>query len=323
MSRISVVLYNQEGNAQTGLNPATIASQVDITAVDGSASNVENEIIALRAAITALEAGGASFKGVLTSTQGLPTVGYKAGWQYVVQEAGIYAGMEAEIGEIFIAIKDYASGSANNSDWTLLQVNIVGAVTGPSTSVVNHVATFDNTTGKTIKDSGFTIAASVPANAKFTDTTYSAVNATADGLMTTALYTKLNNIEANADVTDTASVTAAGAFMKATDTSDSLTEGKNKLLMTTAERAKLGGITAGAEPNQNAFSKVVIGATTIEADTVSDTLTVLAGEGITITPNSNGDSVTISETYIDSCMVTSLSNVPKNLRNGGLIVLRG
>ena len=39
------------------------------------------------------------------------------------------------------------------------------------TIVANHVAVFNDTTGKIIKDSGFTIAKSVPADAKFTDTT--------------------------------------------------------------------------------------------------------------------------------------------------------
>ena len=42
-----------------------------------------------------------------------------------------------------------------------------------SSFTANRIATFADTTGKAIKDSGFTIATSVPANAKFTDTTYS------------------------------------------------------------------------------------------------------------------------------------------------------
>lgn len=40
------------------------------------------------------------------------------------------------------------------------------------TIVANRIAVFNDTTGKVIKDSGFTIATSVPANAKFTDTIY-------------------------------------------------------------------------------------------------------------------------------------------------------
>lgn len=321
MSRIDVILHNKEGNAQIGLNPATVATQVEINAEDGTASNVEAEILALRETISGLLQGGASFKGVLTSNSPLPTVGYKAGWQYVVQEAGTYAGQQAEVGEMFIAVRDYASGSASNKDWTLLQVNIVGAVTGPSSAVTLHVAVFDGTSGKTIKDSGFTIQKSVPADAQFTDTTYSAATASSDGLLTAALFTKLQNIEAKADVTDATNVAAAGAVMKS-GSSDDLKQGTTNLYMTTAERSKLSGITAGAQPNQNAFSNVKLGGTTISADTATDTLELAAGEGVTIALDTSNDKVTFSETYIDSCMVTSLSAVPANLRNGGLIVLK-
>jgi len=45
-----------------------------------------------------------------------------------------------------------------------------GDVTGPNSSTTDHIATFDGSTGKAIKDSGYTIATSVPANAVFTDT---------------------------------------------------------------------------------------------------------------------------------------------------------
>lgn len=45
-------------------------------------------------------------------------------------------------------------------------------VEGPAASTDAHVAVFDGATGKLIKDSGFTIRSSVPADAVFTDTTY-------------------------------------------------------------------------------------------------------------------------------------------------------
>lgn len=325
MSRIAVTLYNQEGELQQGLNPQTTASQVEIYAEDGTESTVEAEIEALRTTIAALENGGASFKGTLTSTSGLPTIGYKAGWQFVVAEAGTYAGQQAEVGEMFIAIRDYASGSANASkDWTLLQVNIVGAVTGPATSVTNRVAVFDGTTGKIIKDSGFTIGASVPADAKFTDTTYAAATAQKDGLLTAALFSKLNGIEAGADKTDTANVSAAGAVMK-TETSDVLPQGSTNLYFTAEERAKLAGIEEGAVSYRPAFDQIWTDTGTLHA--YEHTHVKFAGDGIDVALRR--DSVTnkhidilFSEKYIDVCTVTSLDNVPANLRNGGLIILK-
>lgn len=45
-------------------------------------------------------------------------------------------------------------------------------VEGPASSTDAHVVVFDGATGKLIKDSGFTIRSSVPADAVFTDTTY-------------------------------------------------------------------------------------------------------------------------------------------------------
>ena len=48
--------------------------------------------------------------------------------------------------------------------------DISGKVTGPSSATDSHVAIYNGTTGKVIKDSGFTIGKSVPSNAVFTDT---------------------------------------------------------------------------------------------------------------------------------------------------------
>ena len=54
-------------------------------------------------------------------------------------------------------------------------------VTGPGSSTDAHVATFDGTTGKKVKDSGYTIGKSVPSNALFTDTTYESKSASSGG----------------------------------------------------------------------------------------------------------------------------------------------
>lgn len=322
MTKIAVTLYGKEGEAQYEYAPATEAAQVAMAAADGNGSDVAAEIVTLREQFAAFANSGVVFKGALTSTTGLPTVGYKAGWQYVVQDAGTYAGNACEVGDFVICIKSWASGSASNADWAVLQVNIVGAVTGPASAVANRVAAFDGTSGKIIKDSGYSIGKSVPADAVFTDTTYAEATSTGAGLMSAADKAKLNGIEAAADVTDAANVAAAGAFMKASDTANDITDGTTKVLMTTSERTKLASVTAGAEPNQNAFSVIKVGTTNIAADSKTDTLELAAGSGITLTPDASGDKVTMAETYVDSCIVTSLSSVPSNLRNGGMIVLK-
>lgn len=65
-------------------------------------------------------------------------------------------------------------------------------------------------------------------------------------------------------------------------------------LMSASDKSKLNGIASGAEVNQNAFSNVVVGSTTIAADSKTDTLTLTAGSNITLTPNATNDSITIS-----------------------------
>jgi hypothetical protein len=62
--------------------------------------------------------------GTITS---LPTT-YSAGWTYRVITAGTYAGVVCEVGDLIIAVID-RSGTGNlNSDWTVAQTNIDGAV---------------------------------------------------------------------------------------------------------------------------------------------------------------------------------------------------
>lgn len=67
--------------------------------------------------------------------------------------------------------------AATKPTYTPTEVGVIGAA--PASG---QVAVFDGTTGK-IKSTGFTIATSVPANAEFTDTTYSVATVSEDGLM--------------------------------------------------------------------------------------------------------------------------------------------
>lgn len=65
---------------------------------------------------------------------------------------------------------------------------------------------------------------------------------------------------------------------------------------TTDEKNKLAGISAGAEVNQNAFSNVKVGSTTVAADAKTDTLELAAGSNVTLTPDATNDKVTIAAT---------------------------
>lgn len=72
---------------------------------------------------------------------------------------------------------------------------IAGLSTG---TTADHVVAF-GADGYTVKDTGFTIAKSVPSNAKFTDTTYTVANASTAGLVKSA--TGANKVTVNTDGT--------------------------------------------------------------------------------------------------------------------------
>lgn len=130
------------------------------------------------------------FKGTINSENDLPAI-HNAGWTYKIATAGNYAGFKCEIGDMIICLVD--GTTANNSHWTVVQNNIDGAVTGPISSVNNRIAVFNGTSGKVIKDSGYTIGTSVPENAVFTDTGATAVEITGDGnAITTVSYDETN-----------------------------------------------------------------------------------------------------------------------------------
>lgn len=51
---------------------------------------------------------------------------------------------------------------------------------------------------------------------------------------------------------------------------------------------------SNAEENQNAFSNIIVGGTTIAADAKTDTLTIVAGNNVTLTPDATNDKLTIT-----------------------------
>ena len=89
-----------------------------------------------------------------------------AGWMYIASIAGKIggaSGTDVEVVDMIICNTD-GTVSGNQATvgqyWNVIQKNIVGAVTGPASSVSNNVVFFDGTTGKIIKDSGLTLSGS-------------------------------------------------------------------------------------------------------------------------------------------------------------------
>ena len=103
--------------------------------------------------------------GVVDSSTPLPSTDYEVGQTFRVAEAGTYAGVECEAGDLIIVIADYAD-TFKNSDFLVVQANVDGAVTGPDASTDANIVVFDGTTGRKIKDSSVTIASVSDAVAK-------------------------------------------------------------------------------------------------------------------------------------------------------------
>ena len=104
--------------------------------------------------------------GIVDSSHPLPATDYTVGQTFRVAEAGTYAGVECETGDLIIVIKDYAAEGASNADFLVVQANVDGAVTGPDASTDANIVVFDGATGRKIKDSTVTIASVQDAVAK-------------------------------------------------------------------------------------------------------------------------------------------------------------
>lgn len=92
---------------------------------------------------------------------------------------------------------------------------------------------------------------------------------------------------------------------------------------TTTEKTKLSGIATGAEVNQNAFSNVKVGSTTITADSKTDTLELVASGNISLTPDATNDKVTISTVGNYGVCDTAADVQTKEVTIAGLTITTG
>jgi hypothetical protein len=115
------------------------------------------------------------------------------------------------------------------------------------------------------------------------------------GSSTVTLTGDATNDKVTFSLTKANITTALGYTPPTTNTTyDVATQSANGL-MSSSDKTKLDGMSTGAEVNQNAFGKVKVGSTTVEADAKIDTLE-LVGSNVTLTPDSANDKVTIGIT---------------------------
>ena len=190
--QVEGVLYinNTDGYIWTGSAWRKVFWDItsDLTAVDNRVTDLETDIttrapienpvfsgvvkvgedeVALKSYVEGLFANLVSAEpGIVSSTSPLPE-NYKAGQHFRVAEAGTYAGVNCEVGDLILVVKNYSETAASNDDFMVLQANIDGAVTSSAeTSTIGEIVVFDSVTGKVIKGAGVQIASLNDAIAK-------------------------------------------------------------------------------------------------------------------------------------------------------------
>lgn len=103
--------------------------------------------------------------GTVDSANPLPESGYEVGQSFRVVEAGTYAGVPCEIGDLIIVVSDFDT-EQKDTDFLVVQANIDGAVVGPDSATDANIVVFDGITGKKIADSTVSIASVNDAIAK-------------------------------------------------------------------------------------------------------------------------------------------------------------
>ena len=131
-------------------------------------------------------------------------------------------------------------------------------------------------------------------NGKITATKKTMATATTSAYGMTKLSSATNSTSTDLAATP-AAVKAAYDLAASKASTDVATTSANGL-MSSSDKTKLNGIATGAEINQNAFSNITIGSTTIAADAKTDTLTLVAGSNVTLTPDATNDKITIAAT---------------------------
>jgi len=227
--------------------------------------------------------------------------------------------------------EDYSAISHTHSDYatTTALDEVSAVVSGKANASHNHDNVYYTETEVDAK-------LATKANASHThDNVYDVSGAAANALTSANAYTdsKINAlvgegasttldtigeissaIEENQDMIDTLNAAIAN---KANVSDLTAHTGNTTIHVTSTERnnwdiAKVHADSAhapsNAEANQNAFSNIVVGNTTIAADTKTDTLTLIAGNNVTLTANASGDSVTIASANTTYSLATQAAS---------------
>lgn len=253
------------------------------------------------------------FKGTLGTdgtVEELPTT-YKTGWTYRVIEAGTYAGQQCEIGDLVIALTARSGSENQDTDWTVAQTNIDGAITD-----------IKSTASVTVTGTGSSRTIELPVSG-VTAGTYRNVTVNDKGIVTGG-----NN--------NTATIAEGGTNNTAFDENTVVVFDGTKLSSSTISTEKLGYLSdvtsniqaqlngkaasnhthnyaASATPGGAANSvanKLTIQANGTEFKTFNGSAATLvnikAGQNITITPKAEENAIEIQSSFTDTKVTNTL-----------------
>lgn len=179
---------------------------------------------------------------------------------------------------------------------TTKNVNATEIITGLSMDAAGHVTA--------VNKGSYTIAKSVPSDAVFTDThhTGKTIVTSASTATTTASTVSDNSVRLNHIENGTV---RSSVLLKSDSFCNVKGTAGNEITFSVVTGTSLTSVARGDHShssyvNQNAFSNVVVNGVTIAADTTTDTLALVAGESIVLTPDTTNDKITIAITDI-SC----------------------
>jgi hypothetical protein len=276
------------GNASGNLAVAngTLCVNLNADKLDG------NDASAFAAAVHTHGTATSSSNGLMSNTDKVKLDGIAAGAEVnqnafgnvKVGTATIQADSESDTLELAAGTGITLTPDATNDKVTIAVTQDGHSHAAATTSTAGFMAAADKS-----KLDGIAAGAQVNQNA-FANVVAGGATIQADGATDTLAINAGAGITISGDATNdalTIAVTANGhTHSEATTSAGGF--------MSAADKSKLGGIAAGAQANQNAFSNILVGSTTVSADGPTDTLEIVAGTGITLTPDATNDRLTIA-----------------------------
>ena len=246
-----------------------------------------------------------------------------------ISASGDVASVNGQTGAVTLDADDISDASTTNKFATSAQLTKVDFIT--ITQAVDLDTLESNVATNNAKVSNVTTNLSTTANGTSlvinssdgTNASIPAATTSAWGAMTDEDKTKLDGIEASADVTDSANVTSALGSISVTAHNDVTSAGSGAII-TSAERSKLSGISANADVTATALPLISSDVTIGDASDV----TVTTSGGLTVTGDLtvNGTTTTVDSTntnIADALIELGSGNTGANSNDLGLILERG